>query len=137
MIGPLTLSLESSCYRIVAQGFFAETCLGKPRISNHQVTGNQGHFDYHLPLPGFAFSRKLLVRIIQVGTFLTIFLYPGKRSFIFCMIIDATLGATDDFGHIDHFGTHSQIVKEKFLIHIGTAIPIDIPPMERYDLFRI
>jgi len=94
---------------------------GQPGITDHQVTGDESHFDRFLPFhvqlgagtPGFG-----RVIILALGA---MFFDPSQGAGIFLRIINSLVHAAQKFRHVKGLDPHAEMLLEERLIHNRTG----------------
>ncbi len=121
VVGPLPLALEAGDDGVAAQGLLAEAQLGQPRIADHQVAGDDGHFDRPLPDPLLLGRREAVLRRVLVLAFLAVGLGPGQGPPELGGIQNVPLDAADKLDHIGRLDPHAQPALEEVVVDQGAG----------------
>ncbi|MNC32179.1 hypothetical protein D3C75_805240 [compost metagenome] len=101
--------------------FFLKAKPGQHRIANHQVAADERHLDAGFQLNCLLFAADLQMRRVIVRSNLTVLLRPFQRAGKFLLIVNPFLEAADEFGHIDIFIAHAQVLLKELVIHNRTG----------------
>ena len=108
VVGPLALALEPSADGVMALCFFTEALLGQLRISDHEVTGDEGGLDRDFPFLVELLAAAFLAGGVPILTFGAIRFHPFECFFQLRLVVDPTLDAANEFRHVHGLDAHAE-----------------------------
>ena len=108
VVGPLALALKPSADGVMALRFLAEALLGQLRISDHEVTGDEGGLDRDFPFLVELLATAFLAGGVPIFAFGAICFHPFEGFFQLGLIVDPALDATNEFRHVHGLDAHAE-----------------------------
>ena len=108
MVGPLALTLEACGDGIVTLRLFAVADFSELVIADHQVAGDECHFDRIAPFGVELLTAALRLFTVVIFAFWTVVFDPCEGLIKFSLVVDAFAHAADKLSHVDRFDTHAK-----------------------------
>ena len=109
MVGPLALALEAGDDGVVSEGFFTEAGFCQSWVADHQVAGDESHFDRLLPLLVELGAGTFRFRGVPIFAFATVLFCPSEGFLFFRSVEDSAIHPADELGHVDTFDAHAEV----------------------------
>ena len=88
--------------------FLAEALLGQLRISDHEVTGDEGGLDRDFPFLVELLATAFLAGGVPILAFGAIRFHPLEGLFQLSLVVDPALDATNEFRHVHGLDAHAE-----------------------------